>query len=182
MQSHIGCICLAFFSTVHFHVFPQMACLKGCKVTLVTFVWLLPTVRFHVFLQNACLRGCKVTLVAFVWHFSTVLFHVSPQIACLRGCKVTLAAFFDLSPLCLTLVAFVCLVCLFFSTVCFQMGPQLVHPRGCKVTVMMFHRHCALPKWLLQTKSNYDWHLVSNNHIFFLQKCKTQISWWRSCI
>ena len=66
MQSHIGCICLAFFSTVHFHVFPQMACLKGCKVTLVTFVWLFPTVHVHVFLQIACLRGCKVTLVAFV--------------------------------------------------------------------------------------------------------------------
>ena len=55
-----------FFSTVHFHVFPQMACLKGCKVTLVTFVWLFPTVHVHVFLQIACLRGCKVTLVAFV--------------------------------------------------------------------------------------------------------------------
>ena len=75
-----------------------MACLRGCKVTLVTFVWLFPTVRFHVFLQIDCLRGCKVTLVAFVWLFSTVRFHVCPQMACPWGCKVTLVAFVSLFP------------------------------------------------------------------------------------
>ena len=44
----------------------------------------------------ACLNGCKVALVAFVWLFSTVRFQMSPQIACPRGCKVALAAFFCL--------------------------------------------------------------------------------------
>ena len=71
MQSHIGCICLTFLHCA-IHVSPQMACLRGCKVTLVTFVWLFPTVHFHVFPQS------KVTLVAFVQLFSSVCFHVLP--------------------------------------------------------------------------------------------------------
>ena len=49
MQNHIGYICLTF-----------------------------PTVRFHVFLQIACLRGYKVTLVTFVWLFSNVYFQMCP--------------------------------------------------------------------------------------------------------
>ena len=41
-----GCICLAF-SSVYFQMSPQMACLRGCKVTLVAFVWLFSTVYFQ---------------------------------------------------------------------------------------------------------------------------------------
>ena len=34
------------FSTVCFHMAPQLVYPRGCIVTLVTFVWLFPTVRF----------------------------------------------------------------------------------------------------------------------------------------
>ena len=37
MQSHIGSICLTFL-TVHFQIYPQTACLRGCIITLFTFV------------------------------------------------------------------------------------------------------------------------------------------------
>ena len=71
---------------------PQAACIRGCKVTLVAFVWLFSTVRFQMRLQTACLRRCIVTLVAFVWLFCTVCFQMYLQIACPTGCIITLAA------------------------------------------------------------------------------------------
>jgi len=40
-----GFICSTF--NVCFQMFPQIACLWGCKVTLVAFVWLFSTVRFQ---------------------------------------------------------------------------------------------------------------------------------------
>ena len=43
--------------------------------------------------QNICPRGCKVTLVAFIWLFSTVFYQMCPQTVCPRGCIVTLVAF-----------------------------------------------------------------------------------------
>ena len=85
------------FNTVRFQMSPQMACLRGCIVTLVAFIWLFSTVRFQMLPQIVCTRGCKVTLIAFVWLFSTVCFQMCPQIACPRGCKVTLVAFIWLS-------------------------------------------------------------------------------------
>ena len=72
---------------------PQIACLRRCIVTLVTFVWFFSTVRFQMRPQMACLRGCIVTLVAFVWLFSTVCFQMRPQIAGLRTGKVALVTF-----------------------------------------------------------------------------------------
>ena len=53
-------------------------------VTLFAFVLLFSTVHFHMSTQIACLRGCIVALVAFVWLFSTVRFQMCPQMACLR--------------------------------------------------------------------------------------------------
>ena len=38
------------------------------------------------FLCFTCPRGCKVTLVAFVWLFSAVCFKMCPQSVCIRGC------------------------------------------------------------------------------------------------
>ena len=72
---------------------PQIACMRGCKITLVAFVRLFATVGFQMLSQIACIRGYIVTLVAFVRPFSTVRFQMIPQIACIRGCKVTLVAF-----------------------------------------------------------------------------------------
>ena len=58
---------------------PQSAWIRGCKVTLVAFVWLFSTVRFQMCPQSACIRGCKVTLVAFLWLLSTVFFSTVPS-------------------------------------------------------------------------------------------------------
>ena len=48
---------------------PQIACLKGCKITLVAFVGLFSTMGFLMSPQRTWIR---VTLVAFFWLFSTV--------------------------------------------------------------------------------------------------------------
>ena len=100
---------------------PQIACLRGCIVTLVAFVWLFSIVYFQVCPQIAWVRRSEITLVAFVGFFSTVCYQMCPQIACLNRGKVTQAAF----------------VCL-FSTVPFQMSPQTVCLRGCIVTLVAF--------------------------------------------
>ena len=130
------------FSAVHFQIYPQIICTRGCIITLVAFVWLFSSVCCHMFSQIACLRGCKVTLAASVELFSTVCFRcvlttqvalvcllsevyfqVVPQIACPKGCKCKL-----------TLVAFVQL----FPAVCFQMCPQMTFPRRCIITLFTF--------------------------------------------
>ena len=74
---------VSLFSTVFFHMCPQIACLKGCKITLITFVLLFSTVHFQMRLQSTCIRGCIFALVAFVWLFSTVYLQICPQIACI---------------------------------------------------------------------------------------------------
>ena len=71
----------------------QSACIRGCKITLVAFVWLFSTVRFQMSPQIACLRRGIVTLLAFLWLFSTVRFQMGPQIASLRRCIITQVAF-----------------------------------------------------------------------------------------
>ena len=75
----------------------QSACIRGCKTTLVAFVWLFSTLCFQMCSQSACLRGCKTTLVAFVRLFSTVCFPMSPQIARKRRDIFTLIAFVSLA-------------------------------------------------------------------------------------
>ena len=50
-----------------FHVSCQISCPRGCKVTLIAFVWFFPTVCIQMFLQMARPRGCIVTLIAFIW-------------------------------------------------------------------------------------------------------------------
>ena len=73
---------------------PQIACLRGCIITMVAFVWLYSTMNFQVSPQIACLRGCVITLVAFVWLFTKMCFQMSLQTSNIRWCKVTLIAFF----------------------------------------------------------------------------------------
>ena len=70
---------------------PQIACLIGCKITLITFLWMLSTMRFRMDPQMYCLRWCVITLVAFVWLFSIVCFQISPQSAYLIRSKITLS-------------------------------------------------------------------------------------------
>ena len=90
--SHTGCIC-SVFSTVHFEMSPQIACIRRGIITLAAFVWLFSTVRFQMCPQIAWIRAGKVTLAAFVWLFSTVRYQMCPQIACQRRGIVTLVAF-----------------------------------------------------------------------------------------
>ena len=47
-------------------------------------VYFFPIVSCQMCPQRTWLRGCKVTLVAFVWLFSSVYFQMCHQIACLR--------------------------------------------------------------------------------------------------
>ena len=72
-------IVFLLFNIVRCQMSLQIACLWGCIVTLVTFVWLFSTVSFHMFPQIACMRRCIVALFAFVWLDSTVNFHMCPQ-------------------------------------------------------------------------------------------------------
>ena len=96
-----------FFSTVHLQMCPQTVCHRGCKITLVAYVWLFSTVHFQMCPQTVCPRGRIITLVAFGLFF-TVPFQLCIQIACSNGCKVTLVAIVWL-----------------FSTVHFQMSPKI---------------------------------------------------------
>ena len=66
MNSHTGNICL----TVHFQMSHQIACLRGCILTLDLLDWVFSTMLFQMSPQIACLKGCKLTLVAFVCLFS----------------------------------------------------------------------------------------------------------------
>ena len=84
---------ISIFSTVHFQMCPQIACLRRRKVTLVAFVRLFSTVCFQMSSQIKCLGTCKVTLAAFVRLFSTVHFQMCFQMTCLRRGIVTLVAF-----------------------------------------------------------------------------------------
>ena len=56
---------------------PQVACPRGCIVTLVAFVWFFSNVRLQMSHQTESTRKFIATLVAFVWFFSTLGF---PQI------------------------------------------------------------------------------------------------------
>ena len=58
MQSHIGSICLTFL-TVHFQIYPQTACLRGCIITLFTFVILFTCVSQMCFFPR---RFCHTRL------------------------------------------------------------------------------------------------------------------------
>ena len=96
-HNRTGCICLAFLQCV-FQMSPQIACMSGCIITQVAFVWLFSTMRFQMCPQIACLIGCIITQVAFVGLFSTVCFQMSPQTACLIGCKSHRLHLFVFSP------------------------------------------------------------------------------------
>ena len=62
------------FSTVGFQMSPQIACIRGCKVTLIAFVWLFSTVGFQMFPQSVCRGGGVATLVALVWLVSCYVY------------------------------------------------------------------------------------------------------------
>ena len=72
----------------------QIACLIGCKVTLLAFVWLSP-LCFHMCPQNVCTRYCIVTLVAFVWTFLHCAFSNDASNTYPTGCRVALVALDD---------------------------------------------------------------------------------------
>ena len=58
---------------------PQIACLSGCIITQVAFLWLFSNVSFHMGPQRTWVSACKITQVTFVWLFSTVCFQMCPQ-------------------------------------------------------------------------------------------------------
>ena len=68
----------------------EIACLRGCKIKLFTFVWLFSAVFFYMFPQMAFSNRFKVTQIALIWFFSAVYFQISLQTTCLRKCILTL--------------------------------------------------------------------------------------------
>ena len=66
MHNHIGCICLTFLHCVFSNVFSK--CLRERMQSHTDCIFLLfSIVCFQVFPQIACLRGCMLTLGALVW-------------------------------------------------------------------------------------------------------------------
>ena len=130
-----------------FQMILQTACIWGCKVTLVAFVWLFTTVHFQMHPQSTCIRRCKVTQIALVWLSPTVCLQMYPQSACPRGCIVTLVAFVWL-----------------FSSIGFQMFPQITF--FIIIFDRFFHssllngcfklRQILLDLWGLRTKSESE--------------------------
>ena len=106
---------------------PQIACIRGCIITLVAFVCLFSTVSFQMYPQFTCLSRCIITQAAFVWLFSTMYFQMCLQNTCIGRCIFTLAAF----------------VLLFFI-VCFQMSPQIASLRWHIVALIALVWHCVL--------------------------------------
>ena len=116
-----------------FQMSPQMACMRGCILTLIAFVWLFSTVYFQMSPQIVYTIGCVITLIAFVGLFSTVHFQMSPQIACTRGCIITLVAFLWL-----------------FTTLCFQMDSIIV-----KILIHNFKVSVLGQEWTLNVSIQY---------------------------
>ena len=77
------------FSTVCFQMSPQIACLRGCIITLVALVWLFSSVHFQMSPQNVCPRACIITLVALFFTFlSCLCLSLEPQHRPCLNCKV----------------------------------------------------------------------------------------------
>ena len=121
-----------------FQVVPQVACSKGCIITLVASIDFSPLCDFkcilklagqvdaklhwlHLFdlspLCSQCtwIRGDIIALVALVQLFPTVRFHLCPQVYCLILCTLAMVAFVFR-----------------FPTVRFQMPPQISWIRNAK--------------------------------------------------
>ena len=164
---------VSLFSSVHFHMGLQIACVRRRKITQVAFVWLLSSVSFHMAPQRTWISAGIITQVAFVGLFTIVHFHMCPQMVCPRRCVITQAAFVWLFPtVCfqvvlqnaciggciISLVAFVWL----FTIVHFQMSPQIACIRGSIITLVTFvglfatvHFQMSLvePAWLWESQS-----------------------------
>ena len=57
-----------------FQMCPQIPCIRGCKATLVTPVWLFSTMGFQKFPHWTWIRECIITLATFVCLFSAMHF------------------------------------------------------------------------------------------------------------
>ena len=73
-------------------MFPQIVFTRGCKITLVAFVWLLSTMRFHMVPQRTYLSGCKVAPTEYVRLFPTVHFQMCSQTPGMKCSKLALTA------------------------------------------------------------------------------------------
>ena len=79
------------FSTVNFQMSPRIACLRGCKVPLIAFVWL-----FSIKLSSASSVHLDQSEYLYIGCICFTFLHCAFQmcsLACLRWCNVTLLAF-----------------------------------------------------------------------------------------
>ena len=72
MQSHTGCFCLTLLHCAFSNV--PSSCLPQRTYFYTSFVWFFSTVHYQTSPQIACLWGYKVTLVTFVWLIFAVFF------------------------------------------------------------------------------------------------------------
>ena len=147
----------------------QIACLCGCKVTLVAFIWLFSKVCFQMSPQITCPRRCKVTLVAFVWLFSTIFLNVSSMYFDQRRHTISLVALVYLFPtvhfhlrpqvscLILCILATVAFVCAFPN------APSNFLDQTCKITFFAFVK--IFPTLCIQM---YTWMLCMQDCILTL--------------
>ena len=155
----------------------QIACLCGCKVTLVAFIWLFSKVCFQMSPQITRPRRCKVTLVAFVWLFSTIFLNASSMYFYQRrhdliGCfslAFSLCAFSSVSCLILCILATVAFVCAFPN------GPSNFLDQTCKMTFFAFVKfsllcvfRCTLECYACKTAYSHCLHFFTFLRYVFL--------------
>ena len=121
----------------------QSACLRGCKVTLVAFVLLLPTVCLKMSPQNVSSKRLITTLIAFVW-LGKSRFHIHMRNMCIfKSLSLLIWIFLQ----CVSNVSQTWLlerkqshtgcICLAFTGVHFQMSPQMTCLRGIRHSIQI---------------------------------------------
>ena len=156
----------------------QSACLRGCKVTLVAFVLLLPTVCLKMSPQNVSSKRLIITLIAFVW-LGKSRFHMH-NMCIFKSLSLLTWIFVQ----CVSNVSQTWLperkqshtgcICLAFTGVHFQMSPQMTCLRGMRHSIqisdMKGQLGQSLISWEISTFSplNLSVYIVNQSWIIFL--------------
>ena len=150
---------------------PQIACLRGCKITLAAFVWLFSTVSFQVCPSRTRIKAGIFTLVTFVWLFSAVYFQMYPQMACIRSCIVTLIAFIWLDDIVICRIFSIAAVCCAFPKRVPSNWVKCMIYFGSKITsvgiLSLFH--CPRVAW--SCKGSWKWLRAVDQTCKYCQNC-----------
>ena len=136
-------------------MFPQIAYLRTCIITLVAFVWFVSTVRLQMCPEMACPRRGTVTLVAFEWFFSVVHF----QMTCQAAFHITY------------IFTYVALVCFFSFIICVSRGNIFICPIFTEVIIcnILIHQNqvenvvrwnCQFQTEKIRRENKWKWELL----------------------